>query len=87
MLVEDVDRSILMLASHQIRIHSTKYTDFYLRVRSRPIVENTRAVRFAPYAFRYSGIEKDLQNTNLLEETGRITQLYVHVSAILSFCG
>jgi hypothetical protein len=86
-LVEDVDRSILMLASHQIRIHSTKYTDFYLRVRSRPIVENTRAVRFAPYAFRYSGIEKDLQNANLLEETGRITQLYVHVSAVLSFCG
>jgi len=69
-LVEDVDRSVLMLASHQIRIHSTKYTDFYLRVRSRPIVENTRAVRFAPYAFRYSGIEKDLQNANLLEETG-----------------
>lgn len=69
-LIDDVEGSTLMLASQQIRIHSTKNTDFYLRVRSRPIVEYTSSVRFAPYAFHYSGIEDALQAANLLEETG-----------------
>jgi hypothetical protein len=69
-LIEEVQGSLFMLASHQIRIHSTTATDFYLRVRSRPIVEYTKDVRFAPYAFHYSGIEKDLQAANLMEETG-----------------
>lgn len=70
-LIEEVQGSLFMLASHQIRIHSTTATDFYLRVRSRPIVEYTKGIRFAPYAFHYSGIEKDLQAANLMEETGR----------------
>jgi len=69
-LIDDVEGSILMLASQQIRIHSTKNTDFYLRVRSRPIVEYTSSVRFAPYAFHYSGVENALQAANLQEETG-----------------
>jgi hypothetical protein len=69
-LIEEVQGSLFMLASHQIRIHSTTATDFYLRVRSRPIVEYTKGVRFAPYTFHYSGIEKDLQAANLMEETG-----------------
>lgn len=68
-LIEEVQGSLFMLASHQIRIHSTTATDFYLRVRSRPIVEYTKGIRFAPYAFHYSGIEKDLQAANLMEET------------------
>ncbi|CAM6025899.1 unnamed protein product [Sphagnum balticum] len=59
-----------MLASHQIRIHSTTTTDFYLWVPSRPIVEYTKGVHFAPYTFHYSSIEKDLQAANLMEETG-----------------
>ncbi|KAG0590136.1 hypothetical protein M758_1G073200 [Ceratodon purpureus] len=69
-LIDDVEGSTLMLASQQIRIHSTKNTDFYLRVRSRPIVEYTSSVRFAPYAFHYPGIEDALQAANLQEETG-----------------
>lgn len=69
-LIDDVEGSTLMLASQQIRIHSTKNTDFYLRVRSRPIVEYTSSVRFAPFAFRYPGIEDALQAANLQEETG-----------------
>lgn len=74
-LIEEVEGSLLMLASHQIRIHSTKSTDFYLRVRSRPIVEYTSGVRFAPYAFDYLDIGKDLQAANLEEETGTLARL------------
>ncbi|KAL3684535.1 hypothetical protein R1sor_002557 [Riccia sorocarpa] len=68
--IDDVEGSTLVLASHQIRIHSTKATDFYLRVRSRPIVEYTTNVRFAPYAFSYPGLQEDLIASNLAEETG-----------------
>lgn len=77
-LIDDVEDSTLMLASQQIRIHSTKNTDFYLRVRSRPIVEYTSSVRFAPYAFHYPRIEDALQAANLQEETGT-SQTHFHL--------
>lgn len=66
--IEGVENSCLVIAAHQIRIHSSKSTDFYLRVRSQPIVEKTTAVRFAPYSFRYDEIEKDLKDAKLDEE-------------------
>lgn len=69
-LIESVENCVFMLASHQIRIHQTTNTDFYLRVRSRPIVEYTSRVRFAPYALFYRGIEEELQQSDLMDETG-----------------
>uniref|UniRef100_A0A0D6QRL8 C-CAP/cofactor C-like domain-containing protein n=1 Tax=Araucaria cunninghamii TaxID=56994 RepID=A0A0D6QRL8_ARACU len=69
-LIEEGENCVFMLASHQIRIHQTRNTDFYLRVRSRPIVEYTSNVRFAPYALFYRGIEQELQDSDLKNETG-----------------
>jgi tubulin-specific chaperone C len=69
-LIEDVSDSLFMLASHQIRIHLAKATDFYLRVRSRPIIEDSNGVRFAPYRFSYDGIEEELKESALGEKTG-----------------
>ncbi|OUZ99349.1 CARP motif [Macleaya cordata] len=69
-LIEEVEGCLFMLASHQIRIHHAKETDFYLRVRSRPIIEDCNNVRFAPYLLSYEGIEKDLGDCSLDEETG-----------------
>ncbi|CAI9109468.1 OLC1v1009290C1 [Oldenlandia corymbosa var. corymbosa] len=69
-LIEEVEGCVFVLASHQIRIHSAKRCDFYLRVRSRPIIEDCNEVRFAPYCLKYNGIEKDLETANLSEETG-----------------
>lgn len=69
-LIEDVEECVFVLASHQIRIHNAKSCDFYLRVRSRPIIEDSSEVRFAPYCLKYAGIEKDLGEANLSEETG-----------------
>ena len=40
----------------QVRIHRAESTDFYLRVRSRPIIEHTTGARFAPYAFTDPGV-------------------------------
>ncbi|KAL0547202.1 hypothetical protein IC582_017130 [Cucumis melo] len=58
------------MASHQIRIHNAKNSDFYLRVRSRPIIEDSSSVRFAPYRVSYEGIEEDLTDASLGVETG-----------------
>ncbi|KAF8400136.1 hypothetical protein HHK36_013432 [Tetracentron sinense] len=69
-LIEEVEGCLFMLASHQIRIHHARETDFYLRVRSRPIIEDSKAVRVAPYLLYYEGIEKDLRDSSLDEETG-----------------
>ncbi|KAL0423069.1 UNVERIFIED_CONTAM: Tubulin-folding cofactor C [Sesamum radiatum] len=69
-LIEGAEGCVFVLASHQIRIHNARNCDFYLRVRSRPIIEDTSGVRFAPYCLSYQGIEKDLTEANLGEETG-----------------
>ncbi|KAF8039544.1 hypothetical protein BT93_B1916 [Corymbia citriodora subsp. variegata] len=69
-LIEEAENCVFLLASHQIRIHNAKASDFYLRVRSRPIVEDCSGVRFAPYRLHYRGIERDLEDARLGEETG-----------------
>ncbi|KAF6140590.1 hypothetical protein GIB67_013883 [Kingdonia uniflora] len=42
----------------------------YSVVRSTPIVEDCNGVRFAPYVLDYEGIERDLKESSLDEETG-----------------
>ncbi|KAM7261822.1 hypothetical protein ACFE04_020899 [Oxalis oulophora] len=69
-LIEEAEDCVFVMASHQIRIHSAKRCDFYLRVRSRPIIEDCTDVRFAPFCLEYDGIDEDLKNANLDEETG-----------------
>ncbi|XP_062225994.1 tubulin-folding cofactor C-like [Phragmites australis] len=69
-LIEDVEGCTFVMAAHQIRIHEARATDFYLRVRSRPIIEDCSGVRFAPHALKYEGIEEDLRESGLEEETG-----------------
>jgi hypothetical protein len=32
-----------------VRIHSTTSTDFYVRTKSKPIIEHSSTLRFAPY--------------------------------------
>ncbi|PSS36689.1 Tubulin-folding cofactor C like [Actinidia chinensis var. chinensis] len=42
-LIEDVEGCVFVLASHQIRVHHARWSDFYLRV-SRPIIEDCNGV-------------------------------------------
>lgn len=68
-LIEEVEGCLFVLASHQIRIHHAKGSDFYLRCRSRPIIEQSFGVRFSPYCLCYDGIENDLKDSNLYDDT------------------
>ncbi|KAL8467032.1 hypothetical protein ACS0TY_035928 [Phlomoides rotata] len=69
-LIEGAEGCVFVLASHQIRIHNAKNCNLYLRVRSRPIIEDSNGVKFAPYCLSYQGLEKELMEANLGEETG-----------------
>lgn len=69
-LIDGVEECVFVMASHQIRIHNAKASDFYIRVRSRPIIEDSSSVRFAPYCLSYEGIDEDLKEASLDEETG-----------------
>lgn len=60
----------LILSSYQVRIHLTTDTDFYLRVRSRPIIEHTSRVRFAPYPMEALGLEPAAAAARLSPQEG-----------------
>ncbi|MED6118213.1 hypothetical protein PIB30_000842 [Stylosanthes scabra] len=54
-LIEDVEGCVFAMASHQIRIHGATRSDFYLRVRSRPIIEDSNGVRLRRTACAMKG--------------------------------
>jgi tubulin-specific chaperone C len=47
--IADVQGCVVMLASFQVRIHTSSSTDFYLLTRSKPVIEHSSGLRFAPY--------------------------------------
>lgn len=59
-----------MIAARQVRIHAAERSDFYLRVKSHPIIEHSSALRFAPYELAYPGAAEDLLEQGLGEESG-----------------
>ncbi|KAI4385244.1 hypothetical protein MLD38_003295 [Melastoma candidum] len=69
-LIEEAEGCTFIFAAHQIRIHGVRSSDFYLRVRSKPIIEDCTGVRFAPYCLRYDGVDDDLKEAGLSKETG-----------------
>eukprot|EP00741_Cyanophora_paradoxa_P021182 tig00021339_g20445.t1 len=51
--IEGAERCSFSLMSRQIRIHDAKGCDFYVHVRSGPIIEHCSGLRFAPYNLSY----------------------------------
>mmetsp|Transcript_48617 Transcript_48617/g.155583 ORF Transcript_48617/g.155583 Transcript_48617/m.155583 type:complete len:405 (-) Transcript_48617:263-1477(-) len=68
--IDTAERCAFHLATGQIRIHTTTEAQFYARVRSKPIIEHTRGVLFAPLRLAYAGSEEQLQAARLDTETG-----------------
>lgn len=55
----------IVVACHQLRIHETRMTQFYINVVSRAIIENCKTVSFAPYAWEYPLISKDYSQSSI----------------------
>jgi hypothetical protein len=63
-----VDKCIdctLMLAAQQLRIHVSEQCDFYVAVKSAPIIEHCSRMRFAPFALQYPQLGAQLRECDL----------------------
>ena len=56
----------LHLAAHQIRIHESEGTSFFLLIKSKPIIEDCNALRFGEYTtMEYPNAQQHLESAGL----------------------
>ena len=70
LLVEKADDTTLAVAAQQVRIHSATRCDFFVHMRSGPIIEHSSSLRFAPYHFSYPELAVQLREFGLGEDNG-----------------
>ncbi len=56
---------VFVMPCQQMRIHSTRDSDFYIHVTSKAIIEDCQAVQFAPYNWKYGQIEEHYKVSGL----------------------
>nr|AIY54297.1 beta-tubulin C [Colaphellus bowringi] len=62
---ENCENCTLVIACQQLRLHSSIKTNIYLHVTSRAIMEDCKEIGFAPYNWKYEGVEDDFRNASL----------------------
>jgi len=77
-LIEAAEDCKFYLVAHQMRLHDSYRTDFYLHMRSNPIIEDCSGLRFAPYAEHYDGLQEELEQTELTPD--RCGDMWSHVN-------
>jgi len=55
----------LIIACHQLRIHETHESEFYIHLGSRAIIENCSNVKFAKYSLSYPNLTKHFEKSGL----------------------
>jgi hypothetical protein len=65
----NISNSVVVVASRQFRMHSSRNCDVYLLTTSRPIIEDCSRIRFAPLPERYltgedEGVENQWRNVD-----------------------
>lgn len=63
--VERCDGCTFYMASRQLRIHHTTASTLYVHTVSGPIIEDCHALRFAPLALSYPGLESHLAQAQI----------------------
>ena len=56
--IENCQNCVFVLACHQLRVHTTEDSQFYLHVTSRAIIEDCRGIGFAPFNWTYPHLEE-----------------------------
>lgn len=64
--VEGASDCVFVIASRQVRIHEAHNCDFYLAVMSKPIIEHSANLRFAPYPLEYPELDGQLAAAGLV---------------------
>ncbi len=55
--LEDCVACVFVLASQQLRVHSSSSSSFYIHVTSRAVIEDSQKLTFAPYSWLYPDID------------------------------
>lgn len=63
--VENCTNCDFVVACQQLRIHTTKNSNFYLHVTAKGIIEDCNSVGFAPYNLFYPTLKEDLSKSGL----------------------
>lgn len=63
--IEDCAKCNFVFPCHQLRVHSTTDSKFYLHVTSRAIVEDCSNVGFAPFNWEYENMQSDFKLAGL----------------------
>jgi len=64
-LMEGATDCVFHMAAHQMRLHHSHGCDYYLQMRSTPIIEDCSTLRFAPYALEYPELPLELDEADL----------------------
>ena len=71
-LVENIVDSVVCVATRQLRVHAARRTNFHVRATSRPIVEDSREIAFAPrFSIESPNEEEVLKAHGLFEGSSR----------------
>lgn len=60
--IENCKNCKFVLPCQQLRVHLSQECDFYLHVTSRAIIEDSTAIRVAPYNWHYEGFKDDFES-------------------------
>lgn len=76
--VDNLKNVKLIIACHQLRIHETHESEFYIHLGSRAIIENCSNVKFAKYSLSYPNLTKHFEKSGLSHDKSnwRIEQTY-----------
>lgn len=66
--VNSVTNCKLHVACHQLRIHKSMKTDFYIHVTTKAIIEDCKEVKFARYLWKYDSYCSDFVSSRLNKE-------------------
>ena len=67
--LQNLENCHVEIAARQVRVHDARRTSFYVRTKSRPIIEHSSELTFAPFAFAYDGADQNLAAAGLDVET------------------
>jgi hypothetical protein len=67
--LQNLENCHVEIAARQVRVHDARGTSFYVRTKSRPIIEHSSELTFAPFTFKYDGADEKLTAAGLDVET------------------
>lgn len=63
--IESAEQCIIVVACRQLRIHEATHVDFYVSTESKPIIEHSHHVKFAPFSCVYPLLNQHLKDAKL----------------------